>query len=401
MIKRLLFVLGMLLLVPGSAAAAVDVSISSSDISFSNKYPYVGEIIRIYATVTNVGQSDARGSVRFLVNENTVGSEQPFSVLAGKSSTVFVDWEPSEGYYTVSAEIFNVDPSDGVLGNNKASVANFLVNKDTDGDGVPDTEDFDDDNDGINDGVETINGTDPLKRDTDGDGVLDGADAFPLNPSEQYDIDRDGIGNNVDTDDDNDGIPDAQDPAPFDPSVPGSAPEPAESISEPTSAAAEPIDTASEQPTSIVTQEPALTEDADKEFTLEEVEYTFPDQSDADHAIDLVIAKSRKSWNTWTFDILGADESFIYLWDFGDGKLSQTKSPTHSFGGTGDYTVTLTVSDSSGGLGEAQESVSIGFWHLGNVWLATIIALLVAIGVGTIGYLIINTIVSKKIKHKK
>ena len=44
--------------------------------------------------------------------------------------------------------------------------------------------------------------------DTDGDGVPDYQDAFPANPSETIDTDGDGIGNNADKDDDGDGMPD-------------------------------------------------------------------------------------------------------------------------------------------------------------------------------------------------
>ena len=44
--------------------------------------------------------------------------------------------------------------------------------------------------------------------DSDGDGVPDEDDAFPNDPNESVDTDGDGIGNNADTDDDNDGIPD-------------------------------------------------------------------------------------------------------------------------------------------------------------------------------------------------
>jgi len=59
---------------------------------------------------------------------------------------------------------------------------------DTDGDGIPDFQDLDDDNDGVNDSL----------------------DAFPLNPNETLDTDSDGIGNNADTDDDNDGLSDTK-----------------------------------------------------------------------------------------------------------------------------------------------------------------------------------------------
>ncbi|MEO1576276.1 MAG: Ig-like domain-containing protein, partial [Pseudomonadota bacterium] len=45
--------------------------------------------------------------------------------------------------------------------------------------------------------------------DADGDGVLNGDDAFPNDPNESQDSDGDGIGNVADLDDDNDAMPDA------------------------------------------------------------------------------------------------------------------------------------------------------------------------------------------------
>lgn len=80
---------------------------------------------------------------------------------------------------------------------------------DTDGDGISDDLDPDDDNDGYLDGEDPF----PLDTDNDGipnnedpdddaDGILDGDDALP------YDTDNDGLRNDVDTDDDNDGYAD-------------------------------------------------------------------------------------------------------------------------------------------------------------------------------------------------
>jgi len=63
---------------------------------------------------------------------------------------------------------------------------------DSDGDGLADCMDPDDDN----------------------DGVPDSEDAFPLDPSESVDTDGDGIGDNADPDDDNDGLDDALDNCP-------------------------------------------------------------------------------------------------------------------------------------------------------------------------------------------
>ncbi|WP_435355912.1 hypothetical protein [Emticicia sp. SJ17W-69] len=82
---------------------------------------------------------------------------------------------------------------------------------DTDGDGIPDSTDTDDDNDGLADTVDrypldtdndgTPNATDP---DDDGDGIADTSEQA----GKALDTDNDGTPNVTDTDDDNDGIPD-------------------------------------------------------------------------------------------------------------------------------------------------------------------------------------------------
>lgn len=64
----------------------------------------------------------------------------------------------------------------------------------------------DSDNDGITDGEEIANGTDPNNPDSDGDGIPDG--------NENMDSDGDGINDGADTDSDNDGIPDATEAGP-------------------------------------------------------------------------------------------------------------------------------------------------------------------------------------------
>jgi hypothetical protein len=100
---------------------------------------------------------------------------------------------------------------------------------DTDGDGVGDNEDTDDDGDGTLDDEDAFPLDEDEDTDTDGDGVgnnedadddgdgtLDVDDAFPLDDQEDTDTDGDGIGNNEDSDDDNDRVPDAEDAFPLD-----------------------------------------------------------------------------------------------------------------------------------------------------------------------------------------
>ena len=103
---------------------------------------------------------------------------------------------------------------------------------DTDGDGIGNEADTDDDNDGLPDLEESATGTDSTNPDTDGDGYCDGAeavtgvceagpDAFPTDPSAHADTDGDGMPDTItgtstsvpalveDTDDDGDGLEDA------------------------------------------------------------------------------------------------------------------------------------------------------------------------------------------------
>jgi len=100
---------------------------------------------------------------------------------------------------------------------------------DSDGDGIPNNIDPDDDNDGVldvnddlpNDPNESVD-TDGdgignnADTDDDGDGVADTFDDFPLDGSETVDTDGDGIGNNADPDDDGDGSNDNVDAFPLD-----------------------------------------------------------------------------------------------------------------------------------------------------------------------------------------
>ncbi len=68
----------------------------------------------------------------------------------------------------------------------------LVIDSNFDGDGLPDSYDDDDDN----------------------DGVPDVSDLFPLDPSEATDYDNDGVGDNADLDDDNDSVADIVDPGP-------------------------------------------------------------------------------------------------------------------------------------------------------------------------------------------
>ena len=50
----------------------------------------------------------------------------------------------------------------------------------------------------------------------------------------------------------------------------------------------------------------------------------------------------------FTGDASGEHPPFTWLWDFGDGTTSEEQNPTHTYLSTGDYAVTLTVTDEKG-----------------------------------------------------
>ena len=112
---------------------------------------------------------------------------------------------------------------DGAGENGDAFPEDWFEQTDTDGDGVGDRADDDDDADGIADSEDTY----PLDTDNDGvdnaddadddnDGVADADDELPLDPVETRDTDRDGIGNRADADDDGDSVNDEDDAFPLD-----------------------------------------------------------------------------------------------------------------------------------------------------------------------------------------
>ena len=150
---------------------------------------------KVYLKKTSLYSADSNKSVGSIVVNTNLSLAQ--YILIGKDTQVnggtlshFVNvaegnytlrFLPVEGY--ISPNDINLELNQANLNQEKSVV--YL--QDTDNDGISNSEDTDDDN----------------------DGVLDVDDAFPLNPNESVDTDHDGVGNNADKDDDNDGISDA------------------------------------------------------------------------------------------------------------------------------------------------------------------------------------------------
>ena len=109
-------------------------------------------------------------------------------------------------YVVLAQEVATLDRLDGTA-DRMAALANLAG--DTDGDGIHNPTDEDDDNDGFPDVDDAFQLDATEWADTDNDGYGDNGDAFPGDRREWRDTDFDGIGDNADTDDDGDGIADA------------------------------------------------------------------------------------------------------------------------------------------------------------------------------------------------
>jgi len=194
-IKALSFLFAFILISSSVFAYSGDISMSNGTLRFSSDNFIQGQTVRIYSSATNNSQQDLLGVVRFFANNSQISSDQAVSIFVGKTDDIFIDWTPQTyGNQTIKAQIFPWDSELDDPSNNTIST-NIYIAPDTDGDGIPNASDPDDDNDGIS----------------------DDNDDFPLDPGEQHDTDGDGQGDNADPDDDNDGIPDEHDDLPYDP----------------------------------------------------------------------------------------------------------------------------------------------------------------------------------------
>ncbi|MCL8493987.1 YPDG domain-containing protein [Corynebacterium sp. B5-R-101] len=154
-----------------------------------------------------------RGEKVSIPVKSTEGSEVSVTGLPE-----FLEYNPEtkaiEGEVPADADLTSYDVEVKATKDGKEATDEFkltvtehmIADPDTDGDGIPDSEDTDDDNDGVNDKDEEAAGTDPKNPDSDGDGVNDGdedTDGDGKPNKEESDADSDKV-----TDKDKDGIPD-------------------------------------------------------------------------------------------------------------------------------------------------------------------------------------------------
>ena len=164
-------------------AATCSLSISPGSFTTVPSTMIVDQRVKIYLSLEAVCPDDIEGTVTFFQQGSSFGSK-PFSIRSGgKPEEVWMSWRPtSEGSYELRVEASGSsdNPPSTVV---QTTSMNIFVDRDSDGDGIPDRLDADMDNDGLTNEEEKKIGTDSLKVDTDQDGVDDKRDAFPLDPN--------------------------------------------------------------------------------------------------------------------------------------------------------------------------------------------------------------------------
>lgn len=167
---------------PGQAVTC-QVDFNQNSVTFSPQMVLENRSTRIYAILTANCSEDMEGTMKFY-DQGSLISTKPFSLRAnGRPEEVWATWLPrGTGDHEIAVEVMADGDSPASFTNRRVSLP-VAVEKDADGDGIPDRLDSDMDNDGISNVDEARIGTDPLRLDTDGDGADDKNDAFPLDPN--------------------------------------------------------------------------------------------------------------------------------------------------------------------------------------------------------------------------
>ena len=333
-------------------AATVDLALSANNITFSTSTLYVGDTIRIYARVRNVGDTDATAYVLFFQGGMVIGASQVASLRAnGNPDDVFVDFTVPNGTFNIRAALQGSSPQDLNPDNDIAITALFSPIADADRDGVIDEDD------------NCVNDVNTDRLDTDGDGK----------------------GDVCDTDDDNDSVTDANDPAPTDATITGiSVPKPADVATPVATPATNTTTTAtttssSSAPVPSTTSAP-ITESA-AATTVEGVVAALSSSTSKLTTSPLARFTSKQiDWRTYEFTLAEQPEDGVrFGWDFGDGATSVQSKITHAFSGPGTYTVTLAILNADGTTLSDAQTYDVSFFHLDNPQVILLIgALLLA-----------------------
>ncbi len=353
-----------LLPTPSLHASSVDLALDANNISFSTDTLYVGDSIRLYARVRNVGDVDATAYVLFYQGGMVIGQSQPVSLRAsGNPDDVFVDFTVPDGTFNIRAVLQGSAPQDTNPGNDSAITPLFTPIADTDRDGVTD---------------ET-------------DNCVHNANA------DQLDTDHDGIGNVCDSDDDGDGVSDTSDTAPLDATVSEApapkvvaAPVPVVAAS-PTSAATTSSSSASTAQAAEQTSAPRTNANTGTGTDSSAATSTETPSANAESVVGATstsklttsplarFTSKQIDWRTYEFTLAEQPADGVrFSWDFGDGATSVQPQITHAFSGPGTYTVTLAIVNADGTTLSDAQTYDVSFFHLDNPQVLLLIGALIA-----------------------
>jgi len=361
--KALNLILLFILLLPaaagGQSESEYDLALRPNEFSLSKDRNnlLVNEKVRLYTYAENRGTKDASGFIVFYRGTQLLGQAEVSLTAKGVKDEVYIDFAVPLGNFNILAKIISAVPRDDNPDNNTALTQMYDGQKDSDGDGLGDKIDPDDDNDGVADANEASLGTDPLKSDTDGDGVVDALDEFPLDPLK------------------------SKKEAPKPPVLPKVEVKPT-----PKPVAKEAVQPVADKPVapekkaSIIATILGKKDDAPKPELVQDF-YASP-------AIELLkqvkINVLQVNWNTYNFSFTtnspDVDVSKLdYTWSFSNGTEVKVNGE-HRFSGTGQYFVSLKVKGPWDNYLFDSVTVNVAFWSVFNYWLWLIVLALMAVG---------------------
>lgn len=352
-----------------------DLAVRTADIFFSKQSNALraGESVRVYGRIHNEASSDVSGFVSFFQSNQLIGDSQIVSVRSGGAEEeVWVDFVVPTTAFNIRAELRGSIPQDQNPANDVAvspmftpivdadadTVADDADNcptapnadqRDTDRDGSGDACDDDDDGDGLTDASEIAQGTDPLNPDSDGDGVLDGKDAYPTDPKRSV-----------------------IQPPPSE--VPEVAKVPEVAMAAPPT---------SEQPTPNPGATSIAVVTAEDPPVVEETAYRITTPAIAS------VQYRRLAWDTYEFEARSLEGvgGITALWRFGDGTTSNDRITRHQYKKSGEYSVILEVTDTTGTIARDAVKIQISFFNPENPRFWMLVGGIVGLGISTVVWL--------------